>query len=86
MNREEVEEELLGMIQYDDFHDLLSLADKIFNDFESRTCENCKYDKDNIMTCEQGIDRPYCYKGIRFPNKIEPFGCNKFERIEHERN
>jgi hypothetical protein len=54
--------------------DLRRFIDKIFNDFESRTCKNCKYFKDDM----------YCYLMFAdFNNKKyflpKDFGCNKWE-------
>ena len=54
----------------------LALIDKIYDDFESRVCENCKHHK-------------YIEKSYRMCNKLEiatssDFGCNRFERREDE--
>ena len=46
--------------------------DKIYNDFESRTCENCKLINRN----------GYCLIIDTSPNKN--FGCNRFERERDE--
>ncbi len=62
--------------------DVLSIndrIDKIYNDFGSRTCENCKY------SYEAGYSL-YCRKGVEsLPIGVSrDFGCNKFERIDHD--
>ena len=55
--------------------------DEIYDDFESRTCENCIHEKLNIQDCKAGIIRPYSYKDLPYTfYNIDPFGCNRFER------
>ncbi len=49
-----------------------SILDAVYDDFESRTCENCKHY--NNM-CEYGITAPL-FSEITYKD----FGCNKFER------
>lgn len=51
--------------------------DKIYDDFESRTCENCKVIQ-NIKKFNKGA--AYCNIIHKSVNK--DFGCNKFERRE----
>jgi len=47
------------------------LIDEIYDDFEHRTCENCKYY--NICSVQEAIDNS------RYIRPLD-FGCNKFER------
>ncbi len=56
------------------------LFSKVFDNFESRTCENCSYNSE-MLDCIGGVRRPY----LSLDNTIKPipnFGCNKFKRIE----
>lgn len=57
--------------------DVEELIDKIFNDFESRTCENCKHftfmSRANSYICSS-LDN----QSVKWIDK--DFGCNKFER------
>ena len=58
----------------------LALIDKIYDDFESRVCENCKY----FTYCDDGFH--YCDNqlNVGFNGLItEDFGCNRFERREN---
>ena len=66
---------------------LLGLIDKIFDDFESRTCENCIHwnvseeskldgNGDGFIDCM--IIYAESFGSIDYKN----FGCNKFERKE----
>ena len=55
------------------------LLNKIYHDFESRTCKNCKYSKTDT------INLTYCYcptSELSSTNKpLHPtFGCNQFKR------
>jgi len=53
-----------------------ALVDKIYDDFESRTCGNCKWNyKDNQITCETGVERPLHFKSIK------QFSCSEWEEI-----
>jgi len=54
---------------------MIDLIDEIFDDFESRTCENCVY-FDRIGACSNNESIAYdCLS-------VDDFGCNKFERKE----
>ena len=79
MTREEAISHIRLILSYDgsfDEYDAENLVNKIFDDFESRVCKNCKFFvMDNYgKYCEKfnGEDNP-C--DIR-----EDFGCNRFER------
>lgn len=53
----------------------------IFNDFESRTCENCKHK--HIPMVDKGSIYCYYYHSPIYDSIVETdFGCNKFERKE----
>ena len=49
----------------------IKLIDRIYDDFESRTCDNCKY-LDGL--CTLGI------KHFEIDTNPSDFGCNKFVR------
>ena len=51
----------------------LALIDKIYDDFESRVCENCEY-YSRIGSCEN--KESYCFDQLVY----DDFGCNRFER------
>lgn len=53
---------------------LSRLIDKIYDDFDSRTCGNCEWGIDNVCTND---DTPLCADFV-----ASTFGCNKFERKE----
>ena len=66
------------------------MVDKIYDDFESRTCENCKHSYSSSI-----VNPTHCSE-VTFPyfNEVDAewedmsmeitkdFGCNKFERKE----
>jgi len=67
----------------------MTKIDEIYDDFESRTCENCKYyyldGAPNLYICnilpiegELLDDNGFIVRGFFYPEK--DFGCNKFER------
>ena len=52
---------------------------RVFNDFESRTCENCKFDC-NSVTCNKGVGRPYEQINDSYGVKVnKDFSCNKWD-------
>lgn len=56
------------------------VINEIYDDFESRTCENCKY-------CIDDGSSGYVCKGMSdviHISSIDDFGCNKFERKENK--
>lgn len=55
--------------------DLLKHIDKIYEDVESRLCENCIHDN----TCEM---QEVLRKGVTNTKFLKTFGCNSFERKE----
>ena len=85
MTREEVKEHTMLMKSKWVELDLIEVIDMIYDDFESRVCENCKY-AEKIIGC------PCCHHGFMCKNKSvimyhaesmrvsSDFGCNKFER------
>jgi len=51
-----------------------SIVNKIYNDFESRICENCKHYNKSYLK------EDYCNEQIILPyHHDEKFGCNKWE-------
>ncbi len=55
--------------------------DNIYNDFESRICENCKYAEEmnkgsSFMSCSKNIR-----KSLYMQHNSKDFGCNKWEKI-----
>jgi len=69
-----------GHSAFEDFHLTADLITKIYDDFESRTCDNCKWLSDlgfwvNFKSIGYGKDI--------FEDSIKSdIGCNKFERKE----
>lgn len=59
-----------------------SIVDCIYNELESRICENCKHSRtgviDNIILCNLKVSENYNYTWKSQVDK--DFGCNKFER------
>ena len=56
-----------------------TLVDRIFDDFESRVCYNCKFSEKSTINSEL----IFCmhYDLYMFDDSIpKDFGCNKFER------
>ena len=58
--------------------ELDSIIDKIYDDFESRTCESCKYfmDKKIAYLCLFGDTRQHMW----IEENIFNSGCNKWEK------
>ena len=87
MTREEAKD--LIEIEYDSLDNYCdsnhcSVIDQIYDDFESRTCENCKYVENSGQTYSTAVQK--CKLGIGDINEwgsvfcSKDFGCNKFER------
>ena len=90
MNREEalghIFVQIDGTVYPDDVEDLIN---SVYNDFESMTCENCKYfekryEHDGIGECNRiiingvfTVGAVYDYDNMFLPAN---FGCNKWER------
>ena len=60
----------------------LNVIDDIYDEFESRTCENCEYYRVDILfskkwDCTKNIPSQ---KVVNFPPK--DFGCNSFKRFQ----
>ena len=84
MTREEAKD--LIEIEYDDYYyccdsNHCSVIDQIYDDFESRTCENCKHAQNTTVSdMENGyLD---CNKLYVEGFLEQGFGCSLFERIE----
>ncbi len=79
MSREEAKEQSLDITGYSDSYELI---DEIYDDFESRICDNCKYftfENTKIGTCRKGIyDKQLCSSEDYL---VSTFGCNKWEKI-----
>ncbi len=57
------------------------LINQIYDDFENRTCGNCKYYKEEGSYCENEENEVFefdNYKKMKIPDW--KFGCNRFER------
>ncbi len=67
--------------------DIFKIIDMIYDDFESRTCENCKYFKketDDFGFCEYTSKKETNSKNIFVVYK--DFGCDRFKRTKNERD
>lgn len=60
---------------------LLGLIEKIYDDFESRTCENCHYYTGKVCYYHEGWNDEV---GVVHPSMDKDDGCLKFERKENE--
>jgi len=91
MNREEAEAFVLSKsmpMNFGDFYesDVDDLVDKIYDDIESRTCENCKHyemymPQNNMHDQYNRMDCTANDAGQNIVSYPPPtFGCNKFER------
>ena len=63
---------------------MIDLVDEIYNDFESRTCENCEYNE-LLNSGENACSNDYMVAEFntypQYPLIVDSdFGCNKFER------
>jgi len=72
VTREEAKEEYLTLSP----SERLNVIDKIYDDFESRTCDNCAYNLEN----SHGFSRGCTQIEIEPRDMIDGFGCNRFER------
>ena len=97
MNRKEALWRVRPKTEQDDLkdvtHDTLvkihnATVDEIFNDFESRTCDNCKYceedsnDTDVWIECRNPLsemEHTSLLSDAGYPNIVD-FGCNKWEQ------
>lgn len=82
MNREEIDTALGNCETYEygnatgyKVETIDDLIDKIYDDFENRTCESCKHNN----TCEmQYVLR----QGVTNTSFLKDFGCNKWESVK----
>ena len=81
MTREEAKKQFTmnGMADFNCFINEF-LIDKIYNDFESMTCDNCAYKRDTDVNGNFMSNEYFCVLRARCENK--DFGCNKFKRKE----
>jgi len=70
MTREEAKELYTPKSTY---HMKMHFIDKIYDDFESRTCESCKYAEESDTGYEY-----YCTKHNEYENSY--MSCNKWEQ------
>ena len=68
-----------------DYSDADHLIEAIYDDFENKVCENCKYFEDTT-NCRHPYNKQYYYCDGResgMPMSVsKDFGCNLFERIK----
>ena len=79
MTREEAHSKVDMLGQYTGFAEAHSFIEDVYDDFESRTCENCKHF--NILDYTESHGR--CKnRSLTVHNRQVPksFGCNKWER------
>ena len=81
MTREEFHNKVKCDENYIGWHNGHELADKLYDDFESRTCENCKWcDKEDKSKNEMHYCGHPCDDMDVFTYMPLGFGCNQFER------
>jgi len=74
-------EEAKGLFEYyDGSIPNEDVIDKIFNELESRICENCEYWAKDIRMCDNKDSFAYDSKAT----VVKGDGCNKFERKSSE--
>lgn len=73
MDRDEAHNELPTINSYTQWVEIHDVVDKIYDDFESRICENCKFYEKNPNIC--------CNSNSRLWAEVvdNNFGCNQFE-------
>jgi len=78
MNRKEIKDKFRGKSFI--ANQVRQAFDDIYDDFESRTCENCKQN-DTMCTYQESI-KVYCKitRGEKYICDFRNFGCNRFER------
>ena len=80
MTREKIKKYIEEKFAFLAISDAFMVVDKIFDDIESKTCENCKYHQsysEDTLNID-GCNDTYCNRiGVNTPSY---FGCNKFER------
>ncbi len=92
MTREEAKE----IIYYSSFEkgkygltkdNIFKLINRIYDDFESRVCKNCKYYNPAHKVCENRKNIQPFEIDNKYVNIFTDgnFGCNRFERKEDER-
>lgn len=55
---------------------VLGFIDKIYDDFESKTCENCKHFDSHSSVC---FEPKICEDNSGYVRITKDFGCNKYE-------
>jgi hypothetical protein len=80
MNREEADLEAWSVCDTENAENCAKLVSSIYDDFESRTCENCVNNQIDIVHDDiYGWCNEICYQVEHFKT-TKDFGCNKFER------
>ena len=88
LSREEAEEILEGIERVDsgmvggyESNSVYALIEKIYDDFESRTCSNCKYGLQFDYVTDYGMcEKSYGWYWQGRMEITKDFGCNKFVR------
>ena len=92
MNREEAKLNMLITVDsnigtYVKVSNADKTIDDIYNDFESRVCENCEHSdsktiRNGVILCKMRIS----YINISWKYQVrKDFGCNKFKRKEDDK-
>ena len=70
--------QMLGIVEVEE------KIDQIYDDFESRTCGNCRYN-DDMCTYQESIKVfSKVTRGVEHMLDFTDFGCNRFEKEEDE--
>ena len=80
MTRNEFHKKVKCNESYIGWHNAHELADELYDEFENRTCENCKYFKegeDITHICTIGNSCGVDEYGV--PTVLMSFGCNEFK-------
>jgi len=87
MTREEAKKEMLNITGsiYTETDELEDLIDKIYDDFENRICQSCKFYKveeidseDEMRDVMTGCSQ--FYMETNYAYDFKNFGCNRWER------
>lgn len=80
MSREQAHDNIPRIDNYMAWGIIHDTIDCIYDDFESRICDNCKYftfENEIIGTCQKGIyDKQLCSSEDHL---VSSFGCNKWK-------
>ena len=62
---------------------LSEMLNKVYDEFESRTCDNCKYSIELEFGTHKGVE--FCHNDNSICQDLivtQDDGCNKFERVD----